>query len=170
MLKKLIFHSAVYGLAPSIPKIAGIFVLPVITKYLTDVDYGIAGTIAAYTGAISVFSTLGFDIVLTTSFYKHPYRYKWLWRQIYGFLQYWMIVFAAIQSIMLYFIIPAEARRINGKLFFTPIFPQYFIAYIGDDINDMELLKNAGISACPNSAPECVKKMVEKEFLGNLWK
>jgi 3-deoxy-D-manno-octulosonate 8-phosphate phosphatase (KDO 8-P phosphatase) len=35
------------------------------------------------------------------------------------------------------------------------------IAYIGDDINDMELLKNAGISACPNSAPECVKKMVQ---------
>ncbi|EGK01931.1 MULTISPECIES: KdsC family phosphatase [Dysgonomonas] len=35
------------------------------------------------------------------------------------------------------------------------------VAYIGDDINDIELLKNAGISACPNSAPECVKQVVQ---------
>ncbi len=32
------------------------------------------------------------------------------------------------------------------------------IAYIGDDIGDIELLKNVGISATPNSAPEYVKK------------
>lgn len=35
------------------------------------------------------------------------------------------------------------------------------VAYIGDDINDIELLKNAGISACPNSAPESVKQVVQ---------
>lgn len=32
------------------------------------------------------------------------------------------------------------------------------VAYIGDDIGDMELLKSVGISATPNSAPEYVKK------------
>ena len=32
------------------------------------------------------------------------------------------------------------------------------IAYIGDDLGDIELLKNVGISATPNSAPEYVKK------------
>lgn len=32
------------------------------------------------------------------------------------------------------------------------------VAYIGDDIGDIELLKNVGISATPNSAPEYVKK------------
>jgi O-antigen/teichoic acid export membrane protein len=111
VLKKILSHSAIYGLAPNIPKIAGILVLPIITKYLTSVDYGIAGTIAAYTGAISVFSTLGMNIVLTTSFYKYKYQYKWLWRQIYGFLQYWMIIFAILQSVLLYFIIPEEAQE-----------------------------------------------------------
>jgi O-antigen/teichoic acid export membrane protein len=126
MLKKLLSHSAIYGLAPSIPKIAGIFVLPIITKYLTNVDFGIAGTIAAYTGAISVFSTLGFNIVLTTSFYKHPHYYKWLWRQIYGFLQYWMIVFAVIQSVMLYFIIPAEAQEHKWEIIFYTNFATVF--------------------------------------------
>jgi len=35
------------------------------------------------------------------------------------------------------------------------------VAYIGDDINDIDLLKNVGISACPNSAPEFVKQIVQ---------
>ena len=32
------------------------------------------------------------------------------------------------------------------------------VAYIGDDLGDVELLKNVGISATPNSAPEYIKK------------
>lgn len=32
-------------------------------------------------------------------------------------------------------------------------------AYIGDDINDLEILKNVGFSACPNDAMEEVKKI-----------
>lgn len=35
------------------------------------------------------------------------------------------------------------------------------VAYIGDDINDIELLKATGISACPNSAPEQIKQIVQ---------
>ncbi|MDR1055970.1 MAG: HAD hydrolase family protein [Prevotellaceae bacterium] len=34
-------------------------------------------------------------------------------------------------------------------------------AYIGDDINDIELLKAVGVSACPNNAPEYIKKIVQ---------
>ncbi len=33
-------------------------------------------------------------------------------------------------------------------------------AYIGDDLNDIELLKAVGISAAPNSAPDNIKKIV----------
>ncbi len=33
------------------------------------------------------------------------------------------------------------------------------VAYIGDDINDLELLKNVGIAACPANAMESVKKI-----------
>lgn len=32
------------------------------------------------------------------------------------------------------------------------------VAYIGDDLGDVELLKAAGISAAPDSAPEYIKK------------
>lgn len=38
--------------------------------------------------------------------------------------------------------------------------PMSEIAYIGDDINDILVLKSVGISACPANAPEYVKKCV----------
>ena len=47
MIKKVVTNSAIYGLSPHIPKIVSVFLLPIMTQYLTDVDYGIAGTIAA---------------------------------------------------------------------------------------------------------------------------
>lgn len=34
------------------------------------------------------------------------------------------------------------------------------VAYIGDDLNDIQLLKMAGISAVPSSAPKYVQKLV----------
>ena len=126
MIKRILSHSAIYGIAPSIPKLVGILVLPIVTRYLTDVDFGIAGTIAAYTGAISVLSTLGMSIVLTTSFYKNTYRYQWIWRQIYGFLQYWMILFAILQGVLLYFIIPMEAQENKWSIIILANFSSVF--------------------------------------------
>ena len=34
------------------------------------------------------------------------------------------------------------------------------VAYIGYDINDIEILKNVGFSACPSSAPDYIKELV----------
>ena len=41
------------------------------------------------------------------------------------------------------------------------------VAYIGDDINDLVLLKEVGISACPNSAPDYVKERVDWVMMKN---
>ena len=35
------------------------------------------------------------------------------------------------------------------------------VAYLGDDLNDMELLRSVGLSACPASAPEYVKAICD---------
>jgi 3-deoxy-D-manno-octulosonate 8-phosphate phosphatase (KDO 8-P phosphatase) len=34
------------------------------------------------------------------------------------------------------------------------------VAYIGDDINDIQLLKKVGLSACPINSPEYIKEVV----------
>jgi YrbI family 3-deoxy-D-manno-octulosonate 8-phosphate phosphatase len=41
------------------------------------------------------------------------------------------------------------------------------VAYIGDDINDMELLKNVGFPAAPNNAPHYIKSLVKYVTLKN---
>lgn len=98
-----------FTMAPFLPKIINIFLLPIMTRYLTDVDFGIAGTISAYTGAIGAFATLGLQIVLQNTFFKTPLEYKEIWSEIYGFLKLWMIVYALIQASILFFFIPEEA-------------------------------------------------------------
>ena len=109
MIKKVLTNSAIYGLAPHVPRIVSVLLLPIMTAHLTDVDYGIAGTIAAYTMALSALSTLGVSAYLQVNFFKAKYQYKILWREVYGFLQYWMVFFSVIQSVILYFAIPDEA-------------------------------------------------------------
>ncbi|QCK15920.1 hypothetical protein [Mangrovivirga cuniculi] len=71
MLKKLFSHTAIYGLAPQVTKVASFFSLPLITKELTDIDYGVAGILTAYTAALSVFSMIGLRVVLVNSFLNH---------------------------------------------------------------------------------------------------
>lgn len=102
-------NSALFTIAPLLPKVINVLLMPIMTKYLTDVDFGISGTISAYTQAIGAFAVLGLGVVLLNSFYKTPLEYKNLWRQIYGFLNIWMIIFAIGQAALLYFIIPKEA-------------------------------------------------------------
>lgn len=102
-------NGVLFTAAPFLPKIINVFLLPIMTMYLTDVDFGIAGTISAYTQSIGAFATLGLQVVLMNSFFKTPLEYKDTWRQIYGFLKFWMVIYALIQATILFFFIPEEA-------------------------------------------------------------
>lgn len=105
----IIKNGTLFTIAPFLPKIVNVFLLPIMTKYLTDVDFGIAGTISAYTQSIGAFATLGLTVVMQNSFFKTPLSYKDTWRQLYGFLKIWMIIYALIQLVILFFFIPEEA-------------------------------------------------------------
>ena len=126
MLKKLFTNTLVYGLAPFVPKLAGFFALPIITKDLTDVDFGVFGIITAYVTAISAFSLLGLKVVFASSFYHYPNNYKWRWRQLYGFLIVWMIVFALFLSIIIYISCPNEAKIHVFYIIILNVFPIVF--------------------------------------------
>jgi O-antigen/teichoic acid export membrane protein len=106
MFRKLISHTAIYGLSSQVSKVAGFLALPFITPYLTEFDYGVYGIIIAYASAIEVFTTLGLRVVLVNSFYKHPKRYTFVWRQLYGFLIQWLWLFSALKFLLLLAIMP----------------------------------------------------------------
>lgn len=126
MLKKLFSHTAIYGLAPQIPKIAGLFSLPVITKYLTELDFGVSGIILSVAGAISVLSSLGLRVMLVNTFYKSSGQYKWAWRQIYGFLTLWNLPYAVLLGLILIFFIPDEARHNQWWIILLNVLPIVF--------------------------------------------
>lgn len=110
MLKDLFKGSAIYGITPFIPRIITVLILPIMTKYMTSADYGIIGTITSITFAVQALHDLGLKALLPNYFYKCRCQYKVMWREIYGFLSLWMILYAAIQAVLLYFFIPEEAE------------------------------------------------------------
>jgi len=111
MFKKLLAHTAIYGMAPQVIRLAQIFVLPIITPFLTATDYGVFGLISAVIGAVAVFNSIGLSVVLANSFFKSPNQYKILWRQILGFLTCWSVVYSIIVAVLLLFFIPEVAKK-----------------------------------------------------------
>lgn len=109
--KQLVKNGFLLTLAPFLPKAINILLLPIMTKYLTDVDYGISATIKAYSSSIGAFATLGLTVVINNAFFKDPEHYKTLWRELYGFLKIWMVIYACIQAVILYIFIPDEAAN-----------------------------------------------------------
>ena len=126
MIKKLFSHTAIYGLAPQISKVASVFALPLITAHLTATDYGVYGLIMAVVGSISVLSYLGLNVMLSNSYFKSPHQYKWAWRQIYGFLVLWNIPYAFMLAGVIYYFIPLEAAEHTWLIIALNTFPVVF--------------------------------------------
>jgi O-antigen/teichoic acid export membrane protein len=70
MIKKIFKESFLYTFANHAPLLVNIFILPIITPYLTANDYGIYGLALAYTGALSALANLGFIPLFQNSFFK----------------------------------------------------------------------------------------------------
>lgn len=109
MLQKLFSRTLIFALAPQVPRLANIFVLPLITPFLSPTDYYIYGTLLAYTSALSAFRDLGLGMIFPIVFFKSPHRYKSVWQQLYGYLSIWTIFYALFMATVLYFVMPKEA-------------------------------------------------------------
>ncbi|MDB4060496.1 oligosaccharide flippase family protein [Vicingaceae bacterium] len=107
MLRKLFSHSFLYAIGPQIPKLANILVLPITTQYLTAVDYGIYGTLLAYSGLLSGLKMLGFDLLLVNSFFK---KNNWLgyWGRYLLGLYIYSMFFSILYVGVLYFFMPTQ--------------------------------------------------------------
>ncbi|TPE44709.1 lipopolysaccharide biosynthesis protein [Pontibacter mangrovi] len=83
--------------------------LPIITPHLTTTDYGVAGVVTAYVTALGMVQSLGLSVVMVNTFVKHPTRFKWVWRQVHGFVSLWSVVYTMVIVGVLYFGIPEAA-------------------------------------------------------------
>lgn len=108
MLKKLLSHTVLYALGPQVSKILGFLILPFISPYLTEVDFGVWGTITAFTILFYSARDLGLTVPMLNAFYRHTSNWKWVWRQIIWYLLLWGVFLAVIQAIVLWVIFPQE--------------------------------------------------------------
>jgi O-antigen/teichoic acid export membrane protein len=109
MFKKLFTHSFLYSVAPQIPSIASLALMPLLTKHLKLSDYGIYGIITSYLYFVIVLKDLGLGIVFVNTFFKYPKKWKIIWRLLHGHLIFWSFVFTLLFLIILYIAIPKEA-------------------------------------------------------------
>lgn len=109
MLKRIFSHSVIYSVGPQLPRLVNILVLPLITPFLSATDYGVYGLVTAYLGVLGGLAELGMSIVLVNTFYKHPAHWQIVWRQIHGYLLVWSLLFAILQALLLYLVLPKEA-------------------------------------------------------------
>jgi O-antigen/teichoic acid export membrane protein len=129
VLKKLVSHTFIYGLASQISKVAGVLALPIITKDLTEKDFGIYGVIMAYGAAIEILSTLGLRVSFMNTYYQKEARFRIFWAHLYGFLFSWRIVYSVIHFALIYLILPDDvsnkvltsALAVGASLFFGPV-------------------------------------------------
>jgi O-antigen/teichoic acid export membrane protein len=130
LLKKLFSHTLLYALGPQIPKLANLFLLPIITQYLTPLDYGVYGTIMAYNGLLMGVKTLGFDVLLVNSFFKKENRWKKYWQRYSGILFLWQQLFTLIYIVILYLIIPKEVGNNKTLLIGLIVIPNYLFSIV----------------------------------------
>lgn len=109
-MKKLVGHSVLYAIGPQVPRFANLLVLPMITPYLSTLDYGIQGVLSSYTGMLSGLSELGLTIILVNTYYAYAASDRWRfhWTRIFGFLILWSLVYGALLTSVIYLIMPAE--------------------------------------------------------------
>lgn len=123
MLRTLLSHAAIYGLAAQVPRLAGVLTLPIITRYLTTTDFGVAGVVTAYVSAFGFIQTLGLSVVMVNSFVRYPVRYKWIWRQLHGFIILWSMVYGFVLGAVLYWAIPDGVEENRWQIILLNVVP-----------------------------------------------
>ncbi|WP_118973732.1 oligosaccharide flippase family protein [Taibaiella koreensis] len=133
MIKKLFSDSLIYAIGPQLPKLVGIFLLPIITRYLTADDYAIWGLATAYVAALSGLRDLGFTQVLVNFFFRYTAnekRWKIVWRQLMGILSIWGIFYGIILAIVLYLTLHNKVGDNIWSLLFYIVIPAVFFDII----------------------------------------
>ncbi len=110
------------------PRVAGILALPLITRYVTAADYGVAGVVTAYVGALSMLQSLGLSVVMVRSYARYPTRYKYIWRQLQGFLLLWALVYGLLLGAVLYASVPESAAQHRWAIVLLHVIPAAFFS------------------------------------------
>lgn len=106
-IKKIFGNTIAFGVIPKIPTVINMFILPIITPYLTLDDYGIWGIVSAYCSFFASIAPLGLNIHLTNSYFEVK-----KWRIYWGHIFYLLLLSGLICAILYIGFIMIELRYV----------------------------------------------------------
>ena len=109
--KKFFVHTVLYTAAPKLPSIAGFFVLPFITPYLSLKDYGKFGLVIACYSLFLLSTTLGQNVILQNSFFEYKKKFNLVWKRSYGIMLAGSILGAVLLAIILFFLLDKTINK-----------------------------------------------------------
>lgn len=110
-MKRIFGNTLAYGVIPKIPTLINVFLLPVITPFLTLEDYGIWGVVSAYCSFFVSLAPLGLNVHLTNSFFEVK-----KWRIYWGHILYLLLLSGLFCSILYIGFILAELRYVSFNM------------------------------------------------------
>ena len=105
MKKKFFLHTVLYTAAPKLPSIAGFFVLPFITPYLSLKDYGNFGLVIACYSLFLLSTNLGQNVVLQNSFFEYKNKFNLVWKRSYGVMLAGSTLGSILLALVLFFLL-----------------------------------------------------------------
>ena len=124
---------SLFSLSAFLPQVSNFFLLPFTTKYLTNSDFSIYGTILAYNMLLQGFKSLGTDVVFVNSFFKDKLNWKNTWSKYLGIRFIWKHIFLCIQFSFLYLFVELEDLGDNKiKIILLLVLSDYFFSVSND--------------------------------------
>jgi O-antigen/teichoic acid export membrane protein len=140
MIRKIVQHTFFYSFANQIPAIVNLFLLPLVTPYLSSADYAIYGLILSYIGLLGAFSSLGYIVLFQNSFFHLGQAFKPKWSRLLGFQWFYKIIYAALISTLLFIVLKSYTASTKDLLIVLSlvVIPLLFF----------DLTKSIGIRLC----------------------
>lgn len=113
-------NSFIYTLGDLLPKVVSLLMIPVLTKYMGKVEYGIYGYMTILLGFLSMLYILGLDGALTRFYYE--YEEKGEEKKLISTIWIFLLGYNLIVSIVLAFLGKDFSRIILGEIPYDPYF------------------------------------------------
>jgi O-antigen/teichoic acid export membrane protein len=112
-VKQIFLNTIWFGIVPKLSILITVFIMPLITPYLTAADYGILGIVTSYSSIFFSFYTLGLNVHLTNSYYEYKNKFYLIWGRILFLLLISGIICTFFLSIILFYALQDIS---NGRL------------------------------------------------------
>ncbi len=109
IVKKLISHTAVYGLSSIVGRLLSYFLVPIYTAYFLPEQYGVVTELYAYVAFLVVLLTFGME----TAYFRYAKDERFTERQVFSTLQAFLIGLSLLFLVVSYLFFPSILRFLD---------------------------------------------------------